>query len=170
MNSYLLYLLVTRGAKNGNSEGFTLIELMIVVIIIGILSAVSIPSFMAQVGKARDIEFSHSIGAVLRSQQAYHWEKTTFAQGADDEETLKLLGLTIDKQYIDTYNINASSTHATIAPVNNEFEQDGTRAFSAGIFFIAPNYRNIICRSPRIKDQIPPPPDPDDCLGNEVLR
>ena len=37
----------------GNKKGFTLAELLVVVAIVGILVAISIPAFTAQLGKAR---------------------------------------------------------------------------------------------------------------------
>lgn len=143
---------------------------MVVFIIIGILTAVAIPHFIGQIGKAREVEFAHSLGTIMRAQQAYHWEHSTFAQGADDQETLNFLGLTIDNKYIDTYNILGNNSQATITPINNEYEEDGTRAYSAGIFYNAPSYANVLCRSFQIQDQILPPLGAGDCQGNEVIR
>jgi prepilin-type N-terminal cleavage/methylation domain-containing protein len=48
-----------------NRQGFTLIELMIVVAIIGILSVISIPNFLMFQAKARQAEAKAALGAIF---------------------------------------------------------------------------------------------------------
>ena len=61
-----------------NDEGFTLIELLVVIIIIGILSAIALPSFLNQANKARESEAANNVGAINRAQQAFYVENSRF--------------------------------------------------------------------------------------------
>lgn len=55
-------------------QGFTLIELMIVVAIIGILAAIAIPNFIAYQAKSKQSEAKVSLGAIFTSAVAYQAE------------------------------------------------------------------------------------------------
>ncbi len=64
--------------KKNADEGFTLIELLVVIIIIGILSAIALPSFLNQANKAKQSEAQTYVGSINRGQQAYYLEKNAF--------------------------------------------------------------------------------------------
>src|ERR1043165_9530913 len=64
-------------------KGFTLIEFMIVVAIIGILAAIAIPNFVAYQAKSKQSEAKVSLGAIFTSAVAYQAETApqTYAPG-----------------------------------------------------------------------------------------
>ena len=62
-----------------NKKGFTLIELMIVVAIIGILAAIAIPNFLKFQAKAKQSECKSNLGAIYTAQVAYFGEFNTYA-------------------------------------------------------------------------------------------
>ena len=70
--------------KFKNQKGFTLIELMIVVAIIGILAAIAIPNFMNYQCKAKQSEAKSLLGDLRKAEEAYFAEYDSYStsQGA----------------------------------------------------------------------------------------
>lgn len=64
-------------------EGFTLIELLMIIFILGILSAIALPSFLSQAAKAKRVEAKQIIGLVNRAQMVYRTENNLFATTFD---------------------------------------------------------------------------------------
>ena len=61
-----------------SKKGFTLIELMIVVAIIGILAAIAIPNFLKFQAKSKQSEAKASLGAIYTGQISFFGETNTF--------------------------------------------------------------------------------------------
>ena len=57
-----------------DQDGFTLVELIVVVVIIGILSSIAIPSFQNASDKAKQKEPAILIASYLKAAQAYYTE------------------------------------------------------------------------------------------------
>ena len=62
------------------NEGFTLVELMIVVAIVGILSAIAIPSYKGYQKKARQTEVKINLSAVYAAEAAFSADNLTYTQ------------------------------------------------------------------------------------------
>lgn len=65
--------------KPTNIQGFTLIELIVVIVILGILASLAIPTFLNQTFKAKQTEAKVYVSAINTAQKAYFTEKTTLA-------------------------------------------------------------------------------------------
>jgi len=61
-----------------NKKGFTLVELVIVIVIVGILSVISVPIYRGYVEKAMMTEGQVLIGAIGKAELAYHVEHGYF--------------------------------------------------------------------------------------------
>ena len=75
LNSRLqLALLNRKKGRNLLEKGFTLVELMIVIVIVGVLSSVALPNFLSQTDKAKATEAKSGITAILKQAQAGYLE------------------------------------------------------------------------------------------------
>jgi prepilin-type N-terminal cleavage/methylation domain-containing protein len=81
----------------GNSEGFTLIELMIVIAIIGILAAIAIPNFIAYRNKAYCSQAEEDAKSVASAVADYYSEPdhTTMLEEADIQAGLGDISFTL---------------------------------------------------------------------------
>lgn len=67
----------------GTQKGFTLIELMIVVAIIGILAAIAIPNFLRYQAQTRQAEARTNLAGIFVAETSYFGEQSRYSNFAD---------------------------------------------------------------------------------------
>ncbi len=71
-----------RKSTQEKDQGFTLVELLVVVIIIGILSAIAIPAFLNQRKKAVDASIKSDLKTIATSLETYYTDNMTYPETA----------------------------------------------------------------------------------------
>jgi len=146
LNSRLqLAMLNRKKGRNLLEKGFTLVELMIVIVIVGILSSVALPNFLSQSDKAKLTEAKQQESAYLKQAFAEFQElgkdgiNTNAVNAATDP------GLCPANATYFTYTCNApTNTEATIDAVGTDAAGTlkdkkvvGTITFATGAIVIA---------------------------------
>lgn len=91
-------LIGRQGKERNFQSGFTLIELMIVVAIIGILAAVAIPKFAQMIERAKEGATKSNLGAI-RSAVSIYYGKNEGTQPTDISASSAFIG-TADSNYM----------------------------------------------------------------------
>lgn len=65
-------------------KGFTLVELAVVIVIIGVLAAFGVPRFIKSVERSKAAEAFAYLSAVRAAQERYHAREGTYASKVDD--------------------------------------------------------------------------------------
>jgi len=128
-----------------NQKGFTMIELMIVVAIIGILSAIAIPNFLNFRMKAKTSEAKSNLGAIRSCEEAYHAEHETYitvAKSPEDKEgfpgrtptdwpktsAFDTIGFRPTGQVYYQYEVSAADATTFTAKATGDLDEQGPKA------------------------------------------
>ncbi|AVZ30403.1 type IV pilin-like G/H family protein [Nodularia spumigena] len=134
--------------KKKDESGFTLIELLVVIIIIGILSAIALPSFLNQAAKARQSEGKTFVGAVIRAQQAFRIENPKFT----DAFTSLEIGLPTQTDNF-TYVLAGNDTR-TSSIVATALDTVSLKGFSGGVEVVdSGQTATAACQTPKVQSQ-----------------
>ncbi|MBW4532692.1 MAG: prepilin-type N-terminal cleavage/methylation domain-containing protein [Pleurocapsa minor HA4230-MV1] len=124
------------------NKGFTLIELLVVVIIISVLSAVSIPNIILQVGKARETEAKTNLSSLGQSQQIYFFQKATFAN------QISKLDIHISPSGFYSYP-NPSIANSSLVKhtaTNSSSLTQATKNYAMGVYFVSGDFGIVLCQ------------------------
>jgi type IV pilus assembly protein PilA len=145
--SFRILLLQSLALSSNDSTGFTLLELLFVMIIMGILTAVALPNFVGQVGKAREAEVKLLMGTIGRAQQAFHYERKQFASSYG-----ALAGGTggFSSKYVtlELPEIGGGGDTVKHRAISVDGAKDQVKNFAIGVYYSGSGYYNLsLCQS-----------------------
>ena len=114
-----------------NRKGFTLVEVLIVVIIIGILAAIGIPQFAASIEKAKGGEARAGLGHLQTGEKVYFAENEYYSTNPLDLDitlSQRYWAFTIATPTSTTYTATATRSGGTRAGQTITMDQAGTVA------------------------------------------
>jgi prepilin-type N-terminal cleavage/methylation domain-containing protein len=115
--------------KKSTNTGFTLIELMIVVVIIGLLAMMAIPRFMAVSTKNKQSEAKLILKQIYINQRAYRQSNDTYflpagAASAGDPLAFRDLTIEVGPTARYTYTINGDANSFTATATSSILDDD----------------------------------------------
>ena len=108
--------------KRQGQKGFTLIELMIVIAIIGILAAIAIPNFLSYRQRAYDSAAQSDLKNLMTAQEAYFVDHDTYVDitGVSAGGEISDLDLTLSK------GVTAGGTGSTTGYTMSAYHTSGS--------------------------------------------
>jgi prepilin-type N-terminal cleavage/methylation domain-containing protein len=120
-------------AARSNEAGFTLIELMMVVLIIAILIAVLTPVFLGATARAKDRAMQTSLVTALKAAKAVAADRDDYTQA-----TLTTLSTEVQElKFVSSSTAPSGQTTVSVAPVSAGYIVFGGLSKSGDCFYIA---------------------------------
>ena len=131
---------VHRKQIQGDMQGMTLVELMIVIVIIGVLASVAVPIYQTHVQHAKSAEADASLGSIRTALRVYYAENAAYPVQASakrvDSIGVDMSAADLSGKYFTisdytytgtttTYTIKATGTGSQ-SGLNRQLDQDGT--------------------------------------------
>ncbi len=106
-----------------SDKGFTLIELMITVAIVGILAAIAYPSYQEQVAKSRRSEATNALMSAAQALERYYSANGRYTTTAGGSDLPAVYSTAVPESGATYYTISVSGT-----PAANSFVLIATRS------------------------------------------
>lgn len=118
-------------------QGVTLIELVVVMIIVGILTAVAIPSYRSYVLRSQRADAKDALLALATAQEKFYLQCNTYATGIDNAPDCvagELQGATASKNgwynlAIDAGNATSYTVSAVAVAGGNQYQDEECRTY-----------------------------------------
>ena len=135
-----------------NRKGFTLIELMIVVVIIGILAALAIPRFMKSTTKAKQSEAKQILKQIYTMQHTYRQANAAYGDNGLTSVpgaafTFPEIGVDIQSSAVYAYDIVAAAgtfTATATANIDDDATDDVWTITEAGVLAVTVGNDDVI--------------------------
>lgn len=118
-------------AMRKSSAGFTMVELLVVLVIIGILAAVATPIFLGNTKKAKASEAVATMSLIRQAQRDYFINNNDYIENVTDISKTVPTGLNIDvgvTQYFGNLAYKVDPAKSDKAPWNDSALTDGIGA------------------------------------------
>lgn len=148
----MILFLLLKILINKEEKGFTLLELMVVMLIVTVLSVITLPMTISAVGKAKETEAKQSLSAIGQGQQAYFFEHGTFSTALNDLD----IGVS-GKYYSFEEPLLINSTVVKQGAIGINARQANTREYQLGIYYDSNSFSLVLCQGLTENDTVEAP-------------
>jgi prepilin-type N-terminal cleavage/methylation domain-containing protein len=117
--------------KIRNQQGFSLVELLIVLVIIGIIAGIAVPRYMASTVKAKQTEAKGLLSQIYLMERSYfqsndeYWIPASgMAAGKDSPFAFDTLGVEIMASARYAYTITGDRDHSLVTAIAERLDDD----------------------------------------------